>query len=283
MSNIDWLTCDLVEDLQEAAEAGLPTIPFINSIQDVTLPGLIEYGCAKWCNNSLPPLPQSISQTSLGRALAEVRSELGLRTDGFRKPPPRTMTPQQQEFFVLEGAESTTKNDWGQYLIRFRQSAKNMGFSLEKSLGIAAALGEMADNTALHSKSQVGALVGYQIVDGAIVCCVGDVGIGILESLRENENFSNLSTHTEALYTALQDGTTRYGPGKGGFGFSNVFKSLAAMWGTLRFRSGQGCVTIDGTDCDADQGKKAFVLNRSGFQVTICCQLENVSISYPIV
>ncbi|WP_417398214.1 hypothetical protein [Gimesia chilikensis] len=283
MAKTDWLSCELVEDLQEAAEAGLPTIEFINSIQGVTLPGLIEYGCAKWSQQNLPPLPPTVSQTPLGKALEDVKSDLGLRTDGFQKRPPRTLTPQKQEFFVLEGSEPTTKSEWSEYLLRFRQSAKKMGFSSEKSLGIAAALGEMADNAALHSNSQIGALVGYQILDRAIVCCVGDVGIGVFKSLHESGNYPELHTHADALYTAIQDGATRFGPGKGGFGFRKVFKSLAAMWGTLRFRSGEGCVTIDGTDCDADQGQKAFVLDRTGFQVTICCRLENTSLPYPII
>jgi hypothetical protein len=69
----------------------------------------------------------------------------------------------------------------------------------------------------------------------------------------------------------------------GGFGFRRVFKGLAAMWGTLRFRSGEGCVTMDGTDCDADRGEEVFVVNRPGFQVTICCRLSDQMLPFPVV
>lgn len=283
MTTANWLTCDLVEDLQQAAEVGKAVEPFVTSLDNATLPGLLEYGCAKWHSPNLPALPPHIASSPLGRALAEVRSQLGLRADGEQRGPPRTVTPESQEFFVLEGDEPTTNRDWQEFLVRFRQSAKSVGFSHRKAEGIAAALGEMADNATDHAQSQVGALVGYQVVDGAAVCCVADVGIGVLASLRENETYRNLRTHAEALRTALQDGTTRHGPGRGGFGFRRVFKALAAMWGTLRFRSGEGCLTMDGSGFDADRGEEAFVLDRSGFQVTICCRLSDQTLPFPVV
>lgn len=283
MTNSDWLTCDLVEDLQQAAEAGRPIAQFVNSVQNATLPGLLEYGCARWHNDSLPSLPASVTDSPLGRALQEVRSELGLRMDGEQKRPPLTITPESQEFFVLEGDDPTTDQVWGEFLVRFRQSAKTVGFTHRKAEGIAAALGEMADNATLHAQSQTGAVVGYQVIDGAAVCCVADVGIGVLASLRENETYRNLRTHAEALRTALQDGATRYTSGEGGFGFRRVFKALAAMWGTLRFRSGQGCLTMDGSDFDADRGNEAFVLDRPGFQVTICCRSSDQPPRFPLV
>jgi anti-sigma regulatory factor (Ser/Thr protein kinase) len=278
-----WLTCDFVEELQQAAEAGRPIDRFVQPVEAATLPGILEYGCAKWYCKSLPPLPASVTDSPLGRALAEVRSAMGLRTDGKQKGPTRTITPESQEFFVLEGHQPTTSRDWQEFLVRFRQSAKSVGFSQEKAQGVAAAFGEMADNATLHAKSQVGALVGYQVVDGAGICCVADVGIGILASLRENDAYRDLRTHAEALRTALQDGATRYGPGMGGFGFRRVFKALASMRGTLRFRSGEGCVTMDGTDFDADRGEELFVVNRPGFQITICCRLSDRVLPFPVV
>lgn len=278
-----WLTCDVVEELQQAADVARPTTPFVNSLKVATLPGLIEYGCAKWQRPNLPSLPSAIATSSLGLALLQVRSDLGLRTDGRQRPPARTITPETQEFFVLEGANSTLNRDWREFLVRFRQSAKSVGFSQEKAQGLAAALGEMADNATDHARSEVGALVGYHVVDGAAVCCVADVGIGVFGSLRGHDDFSYLKTHTEAIRTAIQDGTTRYGKGNGGFGFNKVFKALAAMWGTLRFRSGQGCVSMDGTECDADRGEESYVNDRPGFQVSICCRTSGVADKTPLL
>lgn len=267
-----WLTCEFVEELQQLNELGRSVIPFVSSLNSATLPGLIEYGCLKWHRPELPSLPSAIATSSLGSALFGVRTELGLRINGEQRLPPRTITPEAHEFFVLEGKDPTLNRDWQEFLIRFRQSAKSIGFSHDKAQGLAAALGEMADNATEHANSRVGALVGYHVVEGAAVCCVADVGIGVLGSLQESDEYRHLTKHTEAIRTAIKDGTTRYGTGNGGFGFNKVFKALAAMWGTLRFRSGQGCVSMDGTDCDADRGDEVFVLDRPGFQVTICCR-----------
>ncbi len=284
MANSIWLTCELAEELQQAADAGKSVAALITPLEHATLPGLLEYGCARWHSPSLSALPARIVSSHLGRALHEVRSELGLRWTGRQKPPPRTITPETQEFFVLEGrASPTTEQDWLEFLVRFRQSVKSVGFNLEKAKGIAAALGEMADNAILHANAPVGVLVGYQVLDGAAVCCVADVGDGVLKSLTTHEAYRHVLTHKDAVRLALRKGVSRYGPGRGGFGFYNVFKALAAMSGTLRFRSGEGCVTMDGTDFDADKGEEGYVIFRPGFQVTICCRDSARPDPFPLV
>jgi anti-sigma regulatory factor (Ser/Thr protein kinase) len=283
MANPTWLTCELVEELQQAANAGRAVDDFVASLQHATLPGLLEYGCARWHDSRLTALPARIFTSPLGRALQEVRSDLGLRAVGDQKQPPRTMTPLAREFYILEGDDPTTGRDWGEFLLRFRQSISSVGFDWEKAKGIAAALGEMADNAADHANASVGVLVGYHVTDGAAVCGVADVGIGVFASLTSHEAYRGVTTHKEAVRLALQRGVTRHGPGHGGFGFSNVFKSLAAMYGTLRFRSGEGCVSMDGTEFDADMGEAKYVLFRPGFQVTICCRTSGYAGHLPLV
>ena len=283
MANPTWLTCEFVEELQQAAGAGQTVDAFVVPLEHTTLPALLEYGCARRHSPSLAALPARVFSSPLGRTLQEVRSELGLRTGGRQKQPPRNMDPHSQEFYVLEGDDPTTTQDWGEYLVRFRQSVKNVGFDLEKAKGIAAALGEMADNATLHSNAPVGVLVGYQVIDGACVCCVADVGDGVLMSLTSHEAYRHVRTHKEAVRLALHNGVTRFGPGQGGSGFYRVFKALAAMSGTLRFRSGEGCVTMDGTDFDADKGEEGYVTFRPGFQITICCRTSNRPDPFPLV
>ena len=278
-----WLTCELVEELQQAAIAGQTVDSFVDPLENTTLPALLEYGCARRHYPSLAALPARIFASPLGRTIQEVRSELGLRTTGRQKPPPRTITPEAHEFFVLEGTDPTTGQGWGEFLVRFRQSVKSVGFDLEKAKGIAAALGEMADNATLHANAPVGVLVGYQVIDGAAVCCVADVGDGVLKSLTTHEAYRHVQSHKEAVRLALRRGVSRFGPGQGGLGFYNVFKALAAMSGTLRFRSGEGCVTMDGTDFEADTGEESYVLFRPGFQVTICCRVFNHPDPFPLV
>jgi hypothetical protein len=277
------LTTEVVEELQQAAVAGQPVGSFVESLESATLPGLLEYGCVKHQLPVLPALPARVFSSPLGRALQKVRSDLGLRTTGQQRFPPRTIAPESQEFIVLEGSEPTAGQAWGEFLVRFRQSIKKVGFEMDKAKGISAALGEMADNAVLHSNAPIGLLVGYQVIEGASVCCVADVGDGVLKSLTSNEAYRHVRTHTEAIRLALQSGVTRFGPCHGGFGFNSVFKALAALSGTLRFRSGEGCITMDGTDFEADKGVESYVAFRQGFQVTICCRTPSHLAAYPLV
>jgi anti-sigma regulatory factor (Ser/Thr protein kinase) len=278
-----WLTCEFVEELQQAAGVGRSVDCFVDPLESATLPAFLEYGCARWHSPRLPALPASILASPLGRALHEVRSEIGIRETGDQKPPPRTVTASPHEFCVLEGDDPTTGRDWGEFLVRFRQSVGSVGFGLEKAKGIAAALGEMADNAAVHANAPVGVLVGYQVSEGACVCCVADVGIGVLASLASHEAYRHVRSHKEAIRLALRRGVSRFGPGRGGLGFYGVFKALTAMSGTLRFRSGEGCVTMDGADLDADRGEESYVVFRPGFQVTICCRTNGKPDPHPLI
>ena len=174
--------------------------------------------------------------------------------------------------------------DWNEFLIRFRQSAKGVGFSLDQAKGLAAAFGEMSENAVLHADSTSGVLIGYEATDGKTVCCIVDAGIGVLESLRTHSSYQHLDAHKDAIRTAIRRGESRFGPSTGsGSGFHQVFKSLVAMWGTLRFRSGEGCVAMDGRDFDSDRGEESYVVFRPGFQVTICCRTSDADENFAVI
>jgi hypothetical protein len=118
----------------------------------------------------------------------------------------------------------------------------------------------------------VGILVGYAVEESMAVFSVADVGIGILTSLRSHPAYERIHLHKDAIRAALHDGTSRFGPNTRGLGFRQIFKALAAQWGYLRFRSGNGCVTLNGQALDADQGEETFPPDLPGFQVTVCCR-----------
>jgi anti-sigma regulatory factor (Ser/Thr protein kinase) len=270
--SVTCLTAGVCDELQQAIEHGIDVQRFVRGFSSATLPGLIEYGCARRQYPGLPTLPELIVKSELGRANAKVLSELGIRSSGARQRPFQSITAQSNEFFVLEGQKPTLRRDWIEFRLRFEQSAKASGFPLKTATALAAAFGEMADNAVNHSNSSIGILVGYQALPGMSLFCIADAGIGVLESLRSNPEYCNLNDHREAIRLALKPGVSRYGRGHGGSGFAQVFKSLAQHWGTLRFRSGKGCVTIDGRECNADVGVKSETPLRPGFQVSVCCR-----------
>jgi anti-sigma regulatory factor (Ser/Thr protein kinase) len=164
-------------------------------------------------------------------------------------------------------------DEWDYFAGRFDASARSVGFSFDAAAKLHLALYEMTENAVIHAETPA-ILVGYHASPGKVLFCVADIGIGVLASLRKNPAFSGLKLHNEAIRAALQDGATSRLPreGGGGFGFRQVFTSLADQWGSLRFRSREGCVTMEGTDCDANRGGLTHPPPLPGFQVTVCCR-----------
>ncbi len=269
------LTVELVEELQQAVRLDRPVAGHVTGLTDVTLAGLLEYGCLRYAvadNAVLPPLPSAVLASPLGQALRAVRSPLAARTTGRQKPHVRNVDPHEVEFHVLDGDEASVQPDWEDFLTRFSNSAVAAGFTRTIADGLGAALQEMADNACEHSRSPAGALVGYHTVAGTAAFCVVDVGIGVLESLRSHPDYAHLHLHRDALRAALRDGVSCRRLEPGGTGFRQVFKSLADQHGHLRFRSGQGCITMTGSHFDATVGDETFPEAMPGFQVTVCCR-----------
>jgi hypothetical protein len=149
--------------------------------------------------------------------------------------------------------------------------------------GLQAAMHEMTDNALDHAEAIIPVLVGYQVTPGIALFSVVDVGRGILASLRSNPAYQHLQQDKDAIREALRDGVSRYGPNRGGLGFRQVFKALLDQWGFLRFRSGNGSITMDGDDFDADKGEARYPPSLPGFQLTVCCRTSGAAPPEPLV
>lgn len=266
------LTAQLVEELHQACIARRNIEPIVASISSSTLPGLMEYCVVRWSGVSLPELPVNVLQSSLAQKVLRIKSPIGLRSSGHSCEPLMSVAAQECEFISLDRKRYEEEHR-SLFLVRLRQAATDAGFASKRALAIAGAIGEMIDNAIFHSESEPEILVGYQVKGNAICCCICDVGIGVLASLRTNPIYSNLTRHKDAIRKSLETGVSRMP--SGGTGFMTLFRALANLWGTLRFRSGEGCVTMDGTSFDSARGTATVVLNRPGFQVTICCRSDD--------
>lgn len=275
-TNANWLTVDVVEDLQHAIARGKSVSDAVANLNGSTLPGIMEYGCLQHMMGpkALPMLPEPVVQSRLGRALQAVKSGLGLRNEGRHKIPLKNIDAQWEEFFVLHGECDLEHNDWELFGARLTRSAEMVGFSRQQASLILAALFEMAENAVIHADCSVPRLVGYRVMRATAQFCVADVGRGVLASLRSCLDYADIAHDGPAIRKALQDGISRYGRCRGGFGFRPIFKALTAQWGRLRFRSGGGCITMDGTALDADKGQEHFPPAMPGFQVTVTCALD---------
>ena len=288
-----WLTSEQVEHIQWAVHRSRPVGNFVNGLRYATLPALLEYGCLRATvgPETIPPLPTAITTSTLGKALDAVPSPLGTRIGGRTGASLARVDTQAIEFFSIsteDELERDSQDDrpkpWELYAIRFSRSAQAAGFSSTVANGLTAALYEMTRNALEHAESPHPVLVGFQAEAGMALFCVVDVGRGVLASLRSCKDYSHLTKHDDALTTAIQDGTSRHGHRKGGLGFRQVFRALAEFNGHLRFRTGDACLEINGTDCGPNMGSCHGTPQLNGFQVAVCCRTRPASSSdMPVV
>ncbi|MCU1295173.1 MAG: hypothetical protein JWP08_4023, partial [Bryobacterales bacterium] len=103
---------------------------------------------------------------------------------------------------------------------------------------------------------------------------VADAGIGVLESLRQNPQFGDLSDSGAALCTAMQDGVSSIvNQGNRGYGIGLLFRKLAGHGGDVRFRSGDHALTVRGNSLSLNGN--AEIAQRAatpGLAVSILCR-----------
>ena len=105
---------------------------------------------------------------------------------------------------------------------------------------------EILDNVLIHSAKELGTVIThYDSVNHVLSFLVADDGIGVRESLSENETYADI-TEAEALRICVKDAIT---DGKG-MGFGLYSTSLLARDAGLRFevRSGEHTLTLQGGD-----------------------------------
>lgn len=266
------LTVELVETFHAMVMKGKAISPLVEKLRSATLPALLEYGCLRFAvGDAIPELPGEVVSADQWQPLHSINSQLGLCIDGARKCLPKDVTPRPVEFTTVWEENDILEPAWENFLQRFERSAKAAGFTSDAALNLQSALHEMATNTVIHSRAPIPAIVGYIVTGNCALFSVADVGRGIVASLTSNPKYAYLTQPVDAIHKALQTGVTCRVDDDGGFGFSTIFKSVAEMWGQLRFRSGNGCISMDGTDLDVDKSVRRFPPPLPGFQVSVCC------------
>ena len=161
---------------------------------------------------------------------------------------------------------------WIAYSKRLQAAAKQAGFATGVTAQFVGAFIELVDNAITHGGTPNTILTAYSVQPGQFSYCVADNGVGILNSLRRCSHYSELNDYCSALETAVQDGESRLRnqPGRGR-GFRQVQLSLASLSGSLRFRSGDYALELNGrnlTYISARLSQKAFL---QGFAASISC------------
>lgn len=137
-----------------------------------------------------------------------------------------------------------------------------------------AALGELVGNVIDHSENSGSAAAFFCAGKGEFEFVVSDRGIGVLDSLTQNPEYSGLSDHGAALEAMVEAGVSRHARDTGhGNGFRPIFEKLADMTGELRFRSGDYVLTLDGRFGDRiarETNQKARI---QGFLAAVNCKI----------
>jgi hypothetical protein len=131
---------------------------------------------------------------------------------------------------------------------------------------------ELENNIHEHSEAAATGVLAFRAALGVFEFVAADRGIGVLASLRKAQTYSVLTDHGRALQTALSDGASRFEGSRRGHGFRPIFLGLMNLQGSLRFRSGDHALLMDGTSPSLSISRLAQKPSYDGFFVSVHCQ-----------
>lgn len=163
--------------------------------------------------------------------------------------------------------------DVGQPFLRVQEDFKSAmvkaGASSAFALMILGAFNEMASNAVEHARPAVSPVATFEVRDSQWTFSVTDDGRGLLESLRSNPAFSDMTDECLAIRKAVEDGVSATGrPGRG-HGFTSVFRVLAERRCSIRLRSVSALGHWTGTNPTQQSLAITAVAPRVGFHVRI--------------
>ena len=185
---------------------------------------------------------------------------------------PARWVVQDEHLGLLKTAADIPETEWIAFAMSAKRAAVRIGLSSDWAAQMVAAMGEFRSNIIEHSGAPETGLVAFCASPGLFEFVASDRGVGLVATLREAPEYKTLSDSCEALRLALTDGASRFGFDLGrGYGFRPLFTGLANRQASLRFRTGTGALTIDGTTPSlvrAQMGRKARI---GGFFASATC------------
>ncbi len=233
----------------------------------VELGPAVEYHVYRQSADTMLPDLGSLSPTVVTRAILGASRP----SDGMM-----SLDPMDVEIRPIPSDEATLMDvSWVAFQKRLQSAAEAAGFGKRTAASIVGAFCEMVDNAIIHSELPPAMLAGYQRRPNAIAYCVADNGIGVLQSLRKCERYHPLQDHASALRTAVQDGESCLREeGAHGLGFRQLIRSLAGLSGSVRLRSGDFSLELDGTSLTFVDATLAQRASLQGFVASVVCRPE---------
>lgn len=237
----DLLTFDVLDDLADLAEgerAGEVAGTAVRRIGP-----LVEYAYHDYLNarRTLKVWSRSAEAAALGETLWP--------PGALAVPANTSLSPGDVEFIRPPRSEADAdRGDWLAFRKRFENAAVRVGVEHGFAKALSGTMWEMTDNVIFHSEAPQTAVVGYRISDGEFEYVVADAGVGVYDSLKKHLDYADLKDSTEALRVATKAGESRFGRGSGhGFGFRQLLENIAKRDSSLRFRSGDASLNVEGS------------------------------------
>lgn len=175
----------------------------------------------------------------------------------------------------LRTTESYDLVTWTAFGLAGQKAAISAGFPKPIAAQFIAALGELHSNIYEHCQDPGSGITAFSSAPGRFELVATDRGVGVLNSLRTNSNFTTLEDHGTALRLAISDGVSRFEFARDrGHGFQPIFVGLANLNGTLRFRSGDHALVIGGRNLSTMAARASQKAMTQGFHVSVSCLLN---------
>lgn len=148
-------------------------------------------------------------------------------------------------------------------------AAERIGIHRKTAVQLVGTIQEFEDNIHEHSHRSASGLVAFSASKGEFEFVVADEGVGVLKSLQSSAAHLGIGTHSDALLGVAVDGLTRHGAGSGhGGGFRQLYVSLYSLNSTIRLRTGNAILVIDGQRKETELRDS---LNIPGFIISTAC------------
>lgn len=176
--------------------------------------------------------------------------------------------------FGIENPIEADDTGWNQWCLHVENAAKTSGFPTDLVAGLMGVMVEMQDNVYVHSGAADTGLVAFAVSPSSFELVVADRGAGVLETLRQNPEYSALPDSGAALQEAIKTGVSRFPSEMGrGQGFTQLYRSLVSDRSEIRFRSGDHSLTLrPGSDPLHGQASLAQVAPLEGFAISVFCR-----------
>lgn len=186
-------------------------------------------------------MPVYRSDTDYGREVARVGNRMPTREEVARRKGFAFLSLQYVDRADADGLIHAI-----QMAARREMSRAGIGEGSAKSM--TGAFGELIDNVFDHSLAANTGIASFARVDDQFEIAVADCGQGALAGYQNHPDFPEVRDEADALTLAVRDHVSRHGRASGrGTGFKTLIRALSSLDASVRVRSGDQALTIQGT------------------------------------